>query len=907
MNLRPRMLLVFAVTIVCGMGVLHFLSRDVLLSSFQDLETEQMRQNVHHALTELEEEYNDLGRTTNDYAYWDRTYNFLGNPPKGGDIGEEFQSTEMDGLGLNLVIIRDLQGKIVFAKAYDTEKHQEARAPTDFLQQLFRTPQLSTASVARYPRDGLIAFPDAVYLVSLRPILNSQREGDSRGILLIARKFDGRGPARFSDLTPTSLRFARLDSSRLPPDFQLAREALAVSPSDVEVRPSTGDLICGYAIVNDLLGDPLFIFRVDTRRPIYQRGQLSQFSLFGTQLASALIFSLLIIFLLQKFVLSRLSGLSHQIESIGNRHVLAERVRVTGRDEISSLAVSINRMLDELERSQQQFLFLTENIHQIFWIKDAATSRFNYISSAFERIFGRPTSTLALDPSSWRELIHPEDRSMVDRILATQAAGLPTEAYFRITSEKGSIRWLWERSFPRVGPNGKHAQITGLTEDITDFKRNEEALLSARMELEARVASRTAELAERGELVKLLVDSAPGAMYGMDADGKCTFCNPAGLRLLGYDDPREVLGRNSHALFHHTRLDGTPYPQEDCPVFCSFHSGRDAHVADELFWRKDGTGFHVEYTSRQIRRNSKLIGTVVSFEDITDRKRLELELRLSQKLEAVGRIAAGIAHEINTPIQFVGDNTRFLQNSFQHVLQLMHKYQQLQEVATRGQIPPEFLRELLALREKADWDFVEQEIPRAMAQMLEGLARVSSIVRGMKEFSHVDRTSEKAPSDINRALQSTLVVSSNEIKYVAEVETRFGELPPVICHLADLNQVFLNLLVNAANAVEDVVRGTNGKGKIIVATRVDGDLVEVSVADNGTGIPAEVQDKIFDPFFTTKSVGKGTGQGLALARAIVVEKHGGTLTFETQPGKGTTFFVRLPFSGAPLREEALVK
>ena len=282
-----------------------------------------------------------------------------------------------------------------------------------------------------------------------------------------------------------------------------------------------------------------------------------------------------------------------------------------------------------------------------------------------------------------------------------------------------------------------------------------------------------------------------------------------------------------------------------------------------------------------------------------------MELRHSQKLEAVGRLAAGVAHEINTPIQFVGDNTRFLQNSFHDELQLVHKYQELYTAATAGEIPPGLLQELAAVREKADWDYLEQEIPRAMEQMLEGLSRVSTIVRGMKEFSHVDRTNEKTPGDLNRALESTLIVARNELKYVADVETQFSELPPVLCHLGDLNQVFLNLLVNAAHAIDDVIKSTGGKGKITVRTRVDEDCVEIAISDTGGGIPGEIQEKIFDPFFTTKGVGKGTGQGLALARAIVVEKHSGTLTFETQPGKGTTFLIRLPLSGAMKREEAL--
>jgi PAS domain S-box-containing protein len=614
-----------------------------------------------------------------------------------------------------------------------------------------------------------------------------------------------------------------------------------------------------------------------------------------------------IIFLLQKFVLSRLSALSSEVSSIGKRKAIAERVHVSGGDELSSLGGSINGMLAELEKSQKQFLLITENIHQIFWIRDAKSGRYDYINSAFEKIWGASRESLEEQPGSWHGLVHPEDKQVVARLMAAQSRGQACEAYYRIVAKDRPVRWIWERTFPLFDAEGNLKQITGLTEDITEFKRNEEALRRSQLELEDRVAQRTAELAERSELVKLVVDSTPGAMFGMDAEGRFTFCNPAGVRLLGYTDTSEILGRDTHALIHHTRTDGSVYPVADCPIFHSFSTGEDAHALDEFFWRKDGSSFPVEYSSRQIRRDGKLIGAVVTFLDITERKRRELEINQSQKLEAVGRLAAGIAHEINTPIQFVGDNTRFLLDSFQDELKMIRKYEQLQQAAAQGPVDAALLSEISAMRAEIDWPYLEEEIPKAINQMLEGLGRVSTIVRGMKEFSHVDRSNEKAPGDINRALESTLIVARNELKYIADVEVNFGELPTVLCHLGDLNQVFLNLLVNAAHAIEDCTKETHARGTISVKTRTEGDYVEISIGDSGTGIPEEARDKIFDPFFTTKGVGKGTGQGLALARAVVVEKHGGTLTYITEMGKGTTFFIRLPLHAVAVREEALIR
>ncbi|MCB2174079.1 histidine kinase, partial [bacterium] len=279
----------------------------------------------------------------------------------------------------------------------------------------------------------------------------------------------------------------------------------------------------------------------------------------------------------------------------------------------------------------------------------------------------------------------------------------------------------------------------------------------------------------------------------------------------------------------------------------------------------------------------------------TEALTLERELRQAQKLEAIGQLAAGIAHEINTPVQYIGDNIRFLADSFTALLSVLQGYEEFFQAVQDTEAKKNWQVAIESLRQDADLDFLREEIPVTVQQSLDGVGRVSNIVRAMKEFSHPGST-EKVQVDINKALQSTITVSRNEWKYGADLETDFADdLPPVSCLPAELNQVFLNLIVNAAHAIDARVKnGDFIKGRIRVSTRVEKDQVVIEVADNGTGIPESIRYRIYDPFFTTKGVGKGTGQGLAIARDIVVEKHGGTINCQTREGEGTTFTISLP-------------
>ena len=283
---------------------------------------------------------------------------------------------------------------------------------------------------------------------------------------------------------------------------------------------------------------------------------------------------------------------------------------------------------------------------------------------------------------------------------------------------------------------------------------------------------------------------------------------------------------------------------------------------------------------------------------------MEIQLRHAQKLESIGQLASGIAHEINTPTQYIGDNTRFVRDACGDLFKLVVEQGRLFTAARAGAVPVELLDAVEAAAKLADVEYLTVEVPRALEQSLEGVGRVTKIVRAMKEFSHPGST-EKTPTALNNAIESTVTVCRNEWKYVAEIVTEFDATLPLVPVLpGEFNQIILNLVVNAAHAIADVVSdGATGKGTIAVSTRRDGEWAEIRIRDTGTGIPEKVREKIFEPFFTTKGVGKGTGQGLAIAHSVVVAKHGGTIHFETESGKGTTFVIRLPLVANDQKEK----
>jgi signal transduction histidine kinase len=364
--------------------------------------------------------------------------------------------------------------------------------------------------------------------------------------------------------------------------------------------------------------------------------------------------------------------------------------------------------------------------------------------------------------------------------------------------------------------------------------------------------------------------------------------------------PQHLVEESAAAAQRQWIADMTTDPGQFMKKILQLDTQRNEIVCDEVEL-KDGTILDL-YSSPVIDKNGKYYGRIWTFRDITERKRaeaerqaMELQLRQSQKLESVGQLAAGIAHEINTPTQYVGDNTRFVKDSFASIFNVLRSHEALLAAVKSNAVTPELLVEQEQILATSDLEYLCTQIPTALDETLEGVDRVSKIVRAMKEFSHPGSKQREA-ADLNRAIESTVTVAHNEWKYVAEVKLELDpNLPLVPCFLGEFNQCMLNLIVNAAHAIGDAVKSKpDTKGIITVQTRHDGDHVEIRVGDTGTGIPEAVQPKLFEPFFTTKGVGKGTGQGLSIIYGSIVKHHGGTVKFETKVGQGTVFIIRLP-------------
>ena len=443
--------------------------------------------------------------------------------------------------------------------------------------------------------------------------------------------------------------------------------------------------------------------------------------------------------------------------------------------------------------------------------------------------------------------------------------------------------WVSIEVTPVINEQGEAERFIAIERDITK-----------EMELKQQVD-------DEKKLLEAILESIPLQVYWKNDDLEFQGCNTAFAKYIGCNDRTEVIGFDEHTL-------GQAPPQtidtfvEDAMIMST---GEAIHDENRVWQLADGSRRDLRVSKLPLKDESnETRGIVCLFNDVTDRNQLETQLAHAQKLESIGQLAAGIAHEINTPAQYVGDNTRFLRDEFESLLKVVDKYASQLDTTGPSKSWEERSGEIRDTLESLDYEFLRDEIPSAITQSLEGIDRITSIVRAMKDFSHPG-SSSKQPADLNQAVASTVTVCSNRWKYAADLELDLDDsLPAVPCFVGELNQVILNLVVNAADAIAEQAGDGGEKGRIVVKTLRDRNDALIMVTDNGPGMGEEVRSKIFDPFFTTKEVGKGTGQGLAISHDVVSQKHSGSLVCESSPGEGATFIVRLPIGDQASAKEA---
>ncbi len=440
----------------------------------------------------------------------------------------------------------------------------------------------------------------------------------------------------------------------------------------------------------------------------------------------------------------------------------------------------------------------------------------------------------------------------------------------------------------------KGAVITD--EDVQFFNLLVDSLVFGLSAVNLKVDHARAKLAlqmEKEEL-RISVDSLGEGVIRVDSEGRINMMNRAAKEILDFSPSSEYSG---------------DYIFNVCNVIGRDNSIRLFNPIDWLHTQNEKTFSSKQITIETKKEKRKILRVVVSeikdqsgiyhgiilvLRDVTEELRVEQQKALSQKLESIGSLAAGIAHEINTPMQFIGDNETFLKDSFQALMTFLTDLKSMYKYALPADLQDNVRESIDALELQHDMEYIGNQIPIAIDRSLFGISRVNKIITSLRNFSHSSNR-EKAPSNINKAIEDTIIISTNEWKYVATMNTDLdASIPLVTCAIDEINQVIINMIINATHTIKDKIEtGEFRLGRIDISTNTSENEIEITITDNGMGIPQEYTEKIFDPFFTTKEVGRGTGQGLAIAHDII-SKHNGRITFETEKGVGTSFHVFLP-------------
>lgn len=787
MSLRRKSLLIIISISLLLVILIFAATRLILLKSLALLEQDYCLRNVQRVINVISNDNASLLSIAGDYAAWDDTYRFAENHNIGYMETNIIPET-LIGLNLNYFLFIDNSMHVFESFGYDHELDQ----PLPVSDELVKTIETMPADSKLFNSSGtvgIIQLENGSMLFAAHPILTSKRIGPSHGTLIIGRFITDNYVAKLSESTQSDIHIEKY-SNIASSDILTSANLLRNSYPPVYIKEIDKNTIAGYSILNDVSDNPAIVVQTRMERDIYNQGSSTILFYIYVLILGSLFFTFGILFLLDKTVISRVAELNRSVKNVRLDIQPVERMPVRGSDEIASLAIGINEMLDSLEKYGSELRQARDELEKKIAERTSELIQLNY--ELKHEIKERELSENALIEtynennqilSSISSIIIGVDNSRCVTQWNDNAAGmigLPANKVMGMNFFQLPIAWDWERIFH-------------------DSRRCMENNIKVRMD-----------------------------DLNLEIPGE-------GSRILG--------------------ITLTPL----------------------------------------ILKVGEKPGFLLVGADITERRILEQRLSQSNKMEAIGQMAAGIAHEINTPTQLVGSNLRYIGNQLRDILKLIDQVVVLNQYVRTHSATPEMADALQQSANEAHLDFFRQEAPKAIADSLEGIDRITNIVSAMRYYSHPG-SEIKEMGNINQIIENALSLSRNEWKNVAEIHKEFMEgLPFIPCMPSELSQVMLNLIINAVHAIQDVQKeDPNAKGLITISTReIEGDI-EVRISDNGTGIPEDIRGKIFDPFFTTKDVGIGTGQGLSICYTVVVNKHNGSLYFETEVGKGTTFIIRLP-------------
>lgn len=577
-------------------------------------------------------------------------------------------------------------------------------------------------------------------------------------------------------------------------------------------------------------------------------------------------------------------------------HEVAEtRVRMElARNEVESRIEKRTRELRLKTEEAEKYAFVTKHTNNSVLILDEHAC-IESVNEAFTRITGYAAEEVIgkypLDVLGGPATTDDERAQLIEGIISKKPFNVSVHKH----RKSGEVIIVNIEAQPVFDANGKLVRYFQIEEDVTQAVREKEELHCLAEELKTtadHLRQQSYDLKSARAHSERLLASIDSILIQTDEHGIVQRWNRAAEDVFSLV-AEEAVGRTFESL---------PVQWLDfAPIASVIYSSSDSPSSrsEAQFLSNDGTTQVIGFTGFPVVEHGIFLGYLILGADLTENRILEQQLQNAQKLESVGQLAAGVAHEINTPMQYVGDNLNYVHAKFEKLFDYVENAVLLIEAADQKGFESERVAELQAKSKQLKLNKLCNQIPEALHDSIEGVGHVSRIVRAMKELSHPG-SDEKSPVDINRSLETTMTVSTNEWKYVAEMETDFDESLDLVCGFpGELNQVFLNLIVNSAHAISDLTDGGNkGMGKISLRSKRHENFARVEIQDTGGGIPEEARGRVFDPFFTTKAVGKGTGQGLSIAHSVVVQKHGGNLTFEVEEGVGTTFIVDLPFAEA---------